>query len=159
EDEAVQTRVGAAAALYWIATKAQTAVPALSEALQDRDSRVRRLSSLALARLGPGARSAVPALIQVLADEDKSGRAAVVSALARIGPDAAAGLVEALKNDKAARIRAAAAAALPTFPDQGRVAVPGLIGATKDADAGVRAAAALALGQFGIDSDTRGAAL
>src|SRR5262245_6953907 len=159
KDEAVEVRAGAAAALYWIAREAGAAVPALSEALGDRDSRVRRLSGLALARIGPDARSAVPALIQVLADQDERVRAAVLSALVQIGPDAAAGLVGALKNDKAARIRAAAAAALPTIPNQGRVAGPALIEAMQDGDAGVRAAAALAIARLNLDPGTHSAAL
>jgi len=80
-----------------------------------------------------------------LGDEDARVRAAAFSALGRIGPDAAAGLVEALQKDKSARIRAGAAAVLPTISDQPPVAVPALIGALTDTDAEVRAAAARAL--------------
>ena len=145
KDESPQVRAGAAAALYWIAAEAGTAVPALTGALQDKDIRARRLSVLALARIGPDARSAVPALIQVLADEHPLVRTAAISAFGRIGPDAAAVVVEALQKDKAARIRAAAAAALPAIAGRPPSAVPALIEAMKDTDAGVRAAAALAL--------------
>jgi peroxiredoxin len=70
KDEVVQVRVGAAAALCWIAPVAEAAVPALSQALGDTDRRVRRLSSLALAGIGPEAGPAVPTLIQALTDED-----------------------------------------------------------------------------------------
>jgi HEAT repeat protein len=145
KDGAAPVRAGAAAALYWIAAEAGAMVPALTAALEDRDRRVRQFSAMALGRIGPDARSAVSSLIQVLVDEEGRVRAAATSALGQIGPYAAAGLVEALQKDKAARIRAAAAAALPMIADRGPNAVPALIEALKDTDGGVRKAVASAL--------------
>jgi HEAT repeat protein len=57
--------------------------------LQDRDSRVRRLSGLTLARIGPDARLAVPALIAAMKDADAGVRAAVALALKKIDAQAA----------------------------------------------------------------------
>src|SRR5262249_54393923 len=75
KDEDAQIRAGAAAALLWIAPRAEGAIPALTEALRDQDPRVRRLAAMTLGRLGISARPAIPGLIQQLKDEDVRVRA------------------------------------------------------------------------------------
>ena len=73
------------------------AVPALAEALKDKDARVRFSTGRALGEIGPAAKAAVPALIQALKDEDGSVRYQTVLALGKIGP-AAKAAVPALKE-------------------------------------------------------------
>ncbi len=65
--------------------EAAMVVPALSEALKDRDPFVRRDAALALARLGPAARDARPALEPLLKDPSPHVRRAAAAALS---PDA-----------------------------------------------------------------------
>jgi len=64
-------------------------VPALAEALRDRDVFVRRDAALALGRLGPEAQQAVPYLVPVLRDRDRAVRKASAQALKKIDPQAA----------------------------------------------------------------------
>jgi HEAT repeat protein len=148
KDQALQVRLGAAAALYWIAPAAGTAVPALSEALGDTDMRVRRLSSLALARIGPRARSAVPALIEALKDRDARVRAATADALKGIGPPARAAVPELTRalKDPAPDVRSRVARALGAIGPEAAAAIPALgraLGDNKSEQ--VRAAAGEAL--------------
>jgi HEAT repeat protein len=61
-------------------------VPALSEALKDRESDVRLSSAIKLGMFGEDAREAVPALQSALGDRDARVREAAGKALARIDP-------------------------------------------------------------------------
>ncbi|MHC4251099.1 MAG: HEAT repeat domain-containing protein, partial [Planctomycetota bacterium] len=110
---------------------ANAAVPALIEALEDRDLNVRYPTSRpsvrtsestaaagALGRIGPDARDAVPALAQALKDTDIFLRANAAEALGKIGPAA-------------------------------REAVPALVAASKDTIPYVRGKAEAALKQIG----------
>lgn len=64
------------------------AVPALVEALGDRNVQVRRQAALALGRIGPDAEQAVPALSAALGDGDEQVRRNAARALGQIGPAA-----------------------------------------------------------------------
>jgi len=161
----------------WIA---KVAVPAIVRAFQDPDPRVRFSAACALAQFepstegvlefllakfddpnlapGPADRAAVaighygprarPALARLL-DRFRRGDAATV-ALVEMGPASIPGLTEALQ-DKSAKVRRRAAKALRTMGPSALSAVPLLIDGLKDSDEGVRAEAALALGDIHRD--------
>ncbi len=61
-------------------------VPALIEALKDRDGDVRRSAALGLGSFGEQARDAIPALQEAKKDRDARVRAAAGVALSRIDP-------------------------------------------------------------------------
>jgi HEAT repeat protein len=63
-------------------------VPALTEALKDRDSEVRRGAALGLGSYGEQAKDAIPALRAARSDRDPRVREAAGIALSRIEPDA-----------------------------------------------------------------------
>jgi HEAT repeat protein len=131
--------------------------------LNDADAKVRRSAAFALGRLGLDGRSAVPDLVRRLRpDNEHEGgvRAMAASALGDIikalngdaedvWKKAAGTLVDALKNDKDAHVRRAAAYALGTFGPPGAGAVSVLRAALSDESAMVRQNAAWALGQIG----------
>ncbi len=64
------------------------AVPALSEALANRDAKVRREAARALSYIGPEAKEAVNSLILATKDEDAGVRFLAIRALGQIGPGA-----------------------------------------------------------------------
>jgi HEAT repeat protein len=81
---------------------AKQGIPALIDALADRDEKVRYYSVISLQEMGPDASNAVPALTKALADVGVGSqtnsrynlRAAAAHALGRIGPPAATALPE-----------------------------------------------------------------
>ena len=78
----------------------QSAVPALAEALQDKEPGVRRSAAEALGWIGPKAQDAVPALVEALQDKELV-RQGAMEALGQIGPAAQAAvpaLAEALQD-------------------------------------------------------------
>lgn len=77
-------RLDAAWVLGNLGSSAEFAVPALAEALSDKEWNVREASAKALGQIGPGARAAVPALEKALADETAQIRAAAAEALEKI---------------------------------------------------------------------------
>jgi HEAT repeat protein len=140
-DENQELRRSAGDALVTVGT---SAVPALIVALRDEDFVVRQSSVDLLGRLGSGAAEAVTALIAALRDDRMRQKAAY--ALGRIGPaaeEAVPALIMALRNEVA---RPAAAYALTRMRTR---AVPGLIEALSDDNAGVRRSAAEALDLIG----------
>lgn len=156
---------------------ARVAVPAILRAFKDDDPRVRFSAACALAQFEPStegvlelllakleeprltpdtaARAAIavghygprarPALARLL-DQLRRGDAASV-ALVEMGPASIPGLSEALQ-DNSPRVRRRAAKALRCMGPSARSAVATLIDRLKDADAGARAEAALALGEI-----------
>jgi len=121
------------------------AVPALIQALGDRDLYVRCAAVEALGELGD--LQAVPALIQALGDRDLYVRRVAAEALGKLGdPQAVPVLIQAL-GDWNEAVRRAAAEALGKLGDP--QAVPVLIQALGDRYTDVRRAAAEALGELG----------
>ena len=141
----VDDRQRAAQALGGIGPAAADAVPALADALKDRDvDDVPRSAAVALRKIGP---AAVPVLADALKDQDAGVRRSATGALGGIGPAAAAAvpvLADALK-DQAADVRWSAAVALGKI---GPAAAAALIDALKDQAADVRELAAEALGEI-----------
>jgi HEAT repeat protein len=93
----------------------QDTVPALTEALQHPEARVRRTALDALEALGPLAAPAVPALIRTLRDPDRFLRWSAIRTLGGLGPlagDRAAPGLTRLLQDPDIDVRVAAAKAL-----------------------------------------------
>ena len=65
---------------------AAQAIPALIEALKDKDSHVRRSAAIGLGQLGAEAKEAIPALQSLQRDHDARIREAASTALFRIDP-------------------------------------------------------------------------
>jgi len=116
-------RCGAAQVLGRLGTKAESAIPALLESLNDREWPDREMAAEALGLIGRQAAQVIPALIT------------------------------ALKEDPDERVRAKAAKSLGRFASQAgtdsKAAIQALRGAMKDSDLQVQMAAAGALGCFG----------
>jgi HEAT repeat protein len=142
-------------------------VPALVFALKHRDLEIVDTAARCLRLLGPKATLAVPALAAVLSRKfTKNGgvqwrdepRVTAVKAIGRIAPgtpDAIAALIGALESDYP--VAAVAAGTLGSFGRASKAAVPALIeaagtNAEHDANAEVRSAAILALGEIGADA-------
>ena len=154
-----------------VAPAVTQAVPALIQALQDKDKEVRRRTTTALGQIGLyqnmmgtlTVKDAVPVLIQLFQaqDEDEEIRANAVMALGQIGSqDAVSVLIQALKDqDAEGFVRANAAKALGFigggpfgFTEGGAVkdVVSVLIQTLQDEDNEVRANAVEALAQISL---------
>jgi HEAT repeat protein len=70
-------------------SESATVVPALIDAMQDKNLYVRRDAARALADFGPEAKAAVEPLIARLKDEEPSVRKAAAASLKQIDPAAA----------------------------------------------------------------------
>ena len=86
-------------------------MPALVEALKDKEWTVRQSAAEALGKIGPKAEAAVPALAEALKDKNSVVRRIAAQALAQIGLPAVPALAKALQ-DKETDIRLLAAVAL-----------------------------------------------
>jgi HEAT repeat protein len=117
------------------------AVPALEEALSDPDPGVRWMVLEALGAIGS---PALPVLTRLLESDDIDLRWGAAVALGDIGDPAAVGPLALTLEDKDRYVRTRAALALAAF---GAAALPSLVAAAGHRDAGVRWAAALALGK------------
>ena len=130
-------------------------VPALTKALENKDSDVRSNAAVALAQIGTDAKDAVPALITALQDKDSNVRNNASEALGQIGKDAIPALITALPTlitalrDKDSNVRNNAAEALGQI---GKDDVPALITALQDEDGDYQLLAAVALANIGVKS-------
>lgn len=128
--------------------RAKQEVPALIEALQHPEPRVRARLALAFATMGPAGRAAVPRLIEQLRDENPRCRAGAARALGSMGGDAAGAVptLAGLLKDAEVPVRVMASMALGQLGPLAKEAAPALrVAQRSDADADVRAAAATAL--------------
>jgi HEAT repeat protein len=111
EDE--PSRLRAAAALGWMGTVAEPAIPALAKMMTDKqfDFHTHRAAASALARIG---KASLPTLVRVLMERDVRGAGAAAYALGRLGKDAAPALPELIKalSDEYSDVRCCAATAL-----------------------------------------------
>lgn len=122
-----------------------TAVPALIAALQNKGQR--NEAAHVLGEIGPPAAPAVPGLIMGLKDGDGSFRNASHRALVMVGPPAVSALIEAI-NEKDAVCWYHALVALGKIGAAAKEAIPALVDATKDPNAGKRMLAITALMQI-----------
>lgn len=144
-----ERRLEAAQKLARMGPRAAPAVPALTEALNDKFTRIRLQAAEALASVGPEAKSAVPALIERTGDKEKDAkvRDQAVVALARIdpqSPEVLAALGKAFR-DRDAVVRQHAEEGLLAAR---KAAVKILMEAMKDPDTKVRERAVAALGKL-----------
>ena len=127
------------------------AVPALLQALEAPDTRVRRVLIETLSRLGPHAKDAAPALIHGLEDPDPRVRRGCAAALGSVQADiedAVPALRGRLKDGEAG-VREMAVDALGSFGEASMPAVPDLVVAMKDPDGIVADRAAGSLERLG----------
>jgi HEAT repeat protein len=137
--------VGAAAAraISKFGAKGAPALPALLEAMKDKDSTVRWEAGRTVGKIGAAAKSAVPALVEQMKDEAPLVREHAAEALGDIGPEAMDGvpaLINALK-DPMVRVRRDAVRSLGQIGPAAKPALEAARGLLKDEDAEVRAAA------------------
>jgi HEAT repeat protein len=133
------------------------AVPALIEALKDKDPWIRGGAIGALLSIGPSAEAAVPALIRVLAEDSDPLRRAAALALGQIGPGAQEAVPELVKAMRGGKLLLSqyAAVALGKIGPGAKAAVPALREALKGSDPSLAADAAGAL--WRIDRHNRDA--
>lgn len=136
-----ERRYGAAAALRRAGDP--EAVPALKKALSDPDPGVRWMALEALGAIGS---PALPVLTALLGSDDIDLRWGAAVALGEIGDPEAVGPLARSLEDEDRYVRTRAALALAAI---GARALPSLAAAAGHRDAGVRWAAALALGKIG----------
>ena len=142
------------------------AVPALIQALDDKDPTTVRLAAQALGEIGPEAKDAVPGLTRALGSKDVEVRLNVVRALAKMGAEAASAVPELIKcveGSNEGDLPEVAAYALGEIGPGARAAEPALIRLLKnkkgDAQGHRGANAATALGAIGASSSEAIAAL
>ena len=162
----MEERRSAAAALAGAAVPEASVAP-LSAALRDADAEVRRDAARALSGLGARASSAGPELQGLLARErDPAVRGAASRALVALGGPALAaapaaplvgGLLDAARGSGERDMPDVAL--VDALAEQGHPAVPQVVAALRDGDAGVRWHAAAALMHLGRQAAGHAAAL
>jgi HEAT repeat protein len=115
---AIEVRVAAARSLAIIGPDAQAAIPALDQALHERQLRVRLEAAAALGRIG---RDSVPVLMRALQDPDPGIRHAAAFGLGEVGLDAqpAIPLLTQALQDTNQQVRASAAYSLKVIQPRG----------------------------------------
>jgi HEAT repeat protein len=143
KDRSPKVRAHALWALGSIGAAAKPAVPAMAELLKDPDAHVRGQVVKAVMAIRPGPQVTVPLCVKLLDDPDAAVRARVLQAIADAGEKAVPGLIEALKNEKAAYW---ACVLLREIGPAAKDAVPALAEKIKDPRPQIRREAVLALG-------------
>ena len=143
-----KVRESACAGLGGLGSAATEAVPALTKALTDADSAVRKEAAQALERICPDKRAWVPGLVVALSDASEEVRRSAAKALSRMGPVAVPALSKALAHDDS-RVREGAARALGQIGPAARAAVPALVAALTHEAWALREAAVASLGEIG----------
>jgi len=157
EDPDQRVREAAALGLSEARSRGDAVAHALVERLQDPDRSVREAATLALWRMGDGV---APRLRKVLEGGNVEACAAAARALAALGEPEADALLEALRTGAPAARRAAALALASRLGQQRSPELTGaLLGALSAADAGVREAAARALGRLQVEESEAANAL
>lgn len=145
--------IGLLGLFYWTSTGTR-AVPALTESLKDKDSKVRIAAAQMLADIGPAAKSAVPNLLeQALHDPIEYAGTTAAGALRMIDLAAARQVMTAYLpalNDDDVQARRKACAMLESLGPAAKPAVPALGNMLNDADETVRMHAVGAIGSIGI---------
>ena len=131
----------------------EPAIPALMEALQDRNLLVRQSAGEVLRQIG---RPAISVLAKGLKNSDANVRRSAANILGNIGAEAKTAVPQLipLLKDSDAGVRNSAASALTSIGAEAKAAVPQLILLLKDSHADVRSSAASALGTIGAEAKT-----
>ena len=134
------------------ASRGQSAVDALAEALTDPSSGVRATAAEGLGRVGPGAVSAVPALVTAASNADARTRLAAIEALGRVrgSPDISIPALQRALDDSVAAVRAAGVSSLGAFGARAAAHVGELVRLLNDSNNGVRQSTAYALGELRV---------
>jgi len=145
--------IGLLGLLYWQSTGVR-AIPAMTDALKNSDSKVRVAAAQMLAEIGPAAKPAVTRLLdQALHDPVQYARTTAAAALKTMDLAAARQVMTAsirtLKGEDTPA-RRAACTVLGSLGPVAKPAVPDLIVALSDVDETIRMHAAGALGEIGI---------
>lgn len=150
KDSNDQVRIAATEGIGLLPADATNTLPALTAALNDRNSEVRRFAAVAMNELGEQAEPATDALLEKLSDPDVALDAS--RALAHIGSKALPKLVERLASDNVTARKGAAAAISQMGPDAS-AAIPDLMKCidSKDEDADVRRFAIFGLAGAGAE--------
>ena len=147
KDASPTVRAHAAGALGRIGAPAKPAVPALAMLLKDSDETVRRQAVRAIMSIHPGPKVTVPLAVKLLEeDADPGVRMRVLHAISEVGAKAVPGLIEALKNEKAAYW---ACLVLREIGPAGKDAVPALIEKLQDPRPEIRREVILTLAAMG----------
>ncbi len=130
---------------------ARSAAPALIEAMDHPDARVRRAAATALARIDAEPELAIPALLAGLNDEDKWVRAGSAAALGALGPEAKSSVpaLTQVLTDEAPLVQIKAATSIGKIGGEAAGVVPELIKLLKADDWRTRKEAGIALETFG----------
>ena len=158
KDKKVKVRAEAARLLTGMGEAARPAVPALIDALEDSDAKVRYRALIALGNLwsglesGPEIEAAVPAIVKLLKDKDEYTRRRAIHVLRKIGPGARNALpaLKQIMNDRNDPLWVNAFGAVNHIERPATDDVLGLAGFLKDKDAKVRAQAAERLYTMGM---------
>ena len=155
KDKNPAIRKAAARRLGEIGPEAKAAVPALVEALKDKDDEsLREAALMSLIKINPNPKTVIPAFIEALKDTSRFVRYLAASALDRFGSEARAAvpnLIELLSNKKEdVEVRREAARTLGRIGSEAKPAVPALIEALKDADDSIRLYAAFSLDEIDL---------
>ncbi len=121
-------------------------MPALAELLKDPDESVRRTAVRAIRAIHPGPKVMIPICIKLLEDPDPAIRARILNAIAEGGVESVPGLIEALKDEKAAFW---ALIILRDIGPAAKDAVPAIAEKLKDKRPEIRREAVLTLGAMG----------
>lgn len=145
--------IGMIGLFYWTSTGTR-AVPAMTESLKNKDSKVRVAAAQMLADIGPAAKAAVPNLLeQALHDPVEYAGTTAAGALKTIDLAAARQVMTAYLpalNDGDVQARRKACAMLESLGPVAKPAVPALSVALSDVDARIRMHAVGAIGSIGI---------
>ncbi|MBE9061175.1 S-layer homology domain-containing protein [cf. Phormidesmis sp. LEGE 11477] len=126
----------------------QSAIPILTNTLNDGDSDVRRAAASALGDFGPLADAAIPALASAFTGEEPDVSKTIAASLTKIGQQSVPGLTEAL-NSENALTRLYAADALWTLTEDSSLILPTLVSTLSDGSVETRELAALGLTYLG----------
>jgi HEAT repeat protein len=153
----------AAIALTAIGIDLMELVPGYMLELESKSAQTRREACTALQAIAGKARIAGPLLIKTyLTDADPGVRGKAIYSLSCIGApldDVVSSLTKVIQTDKDASVRRTACSCLGRMAAATEKAIPGLIAGLKDADLGVRRAAAAQFHRFGIRARTAAAPL
>jgi HEAT repeat protein len=142
-DKSPVIRAHAAFALGHIGNPAKPAAAALTALAKDEDQNVRRQAVQAIVAIRPGPQVMVPLMIKLLEDSDPGLQVRILHAVSEAGEAAVPGLIEGLKNPRAAYW---ACLVLREIGPPAKAAVPALTSALQDKRPEVRREATLALG-------------
>jgi len=146
KDKSAKVRAHAALALGSAGPAAKESAQALAELLKDADATVRRSALRAIRDIHPGPKVMIPICVKLLEDPDPAIRVRVLDAIAEGGVESVPGLIEALKDDKAAYW---ALIVLRDIGPEAKDAIPAIIARLTDKKPEIRREAVLTLGVFG----------